>query len=122
MARLRGLDPRLDRLPEGGSIADDVVGSEHQQQRVIARGHGLEGGNGHGRCGVAAHGLQQDRRGIHADLAHLLGHDEAVVFVADQQRRLEICNSLQTLLGLLQQGLFALAREGPVLLRVTRPG
>jgi hypothetical protein len=30
--------------------------------------------------------LQQDRLWLHADLAQLLGNDEAVVFVADQQR------------------------------------
>jgi len=69
---------------EGGSVADHVVGGEHQQQRIVAAGGNLQGGDGHGGCGIAAHRLQQDAGRLHADLAHLLGHDEAVVLVADQ--------------------------------------
>ena len=79
-----------------------MVGGEYQQQRIFATGCGLECGHGHGRGRVAPHGLQQDRAGLNVDLAHLLGHDETVVVVADQQRRRQIVESLQPLLGLLQ--------------------
>jgi hypothetical protein len=84
-------------------------------------GQGLQGRHRYRRCGVAAHGLQQDARRLHADLPHLLGHDEAMVFVADQQRGMQPVDPLQTLNGLLQQGFVRGARQGPVLLGVTGP-
>ena len=63
-----------------------MVCREHQQQGIIPLGRGLQRCNRHRRGGIAANRLQQDRLGLHADLAQLLGHDEAVVFIADQQR------------------------------------
>ena len=98
-----------------------MVGGEHQQQRVIAAGGGLQGGHGYGGGGVTAHGLQQDAGRFDADLAHLLGHDEAVVLVADQQGRRQMRQPLQPLLGLLQQGGVAVAGQGPVLLGIAGP-
>ena len=100
-AGLRFRAPGVDGGAEVGGITDHMVGGEHQQQRVLTTGCGLECGDGHGRSRVAPHGLQQDRAGLLADLAHLLGHDEAVVVVADQQGRRQVVESLQPLLGLL---------------------
>ena len=107
---------------EPGGIGDHVVGGQHQQQRVLAMGRGLQGRDRHGRRGVAAHRFQQDPGRLHTDLAHLLGHDEAVLLVADQQRCPQAVQALQPLLGLLQQGLVAIAGQGPVLLGVGGAG
>ena len=109
------------RGPEALGIANHMVGGEHQQQGVGAAGGGLQGGHRHGRGGVAAARFEQDRRRLGADLAHLLGHDEAVVLVADQQGRRQMRQPLQPLLGLLQQGGVAVAGQGPVLLGITGP-
>ena len=98
-----------------------MVGGEHQQQGVGAAGGGLQGGDCHGRGRVAAARFEQDRRRLRADLAHLLGHDEAVVLVADQQGRRQVGQPAEALLGLLQQGGFAAAGQGPILFRVTSP-
>ena len=84
LAGFSGRDASGNGGAKGGGIPNHVVGGEHQQQGIVAPGGGLQGGHGHGGCGVAAHGLQQDGGGVSADLSHLLGHDEAVVFVADQ--------------------------------------
>jgi hypothetical protein len=120
--------PRLGRrharrhcLTEGRGVADHVVGRQHQQQWILPLGRGLQGRHRHRWTGVAADGLQQDAGELNADLAHLLGHDEAVVLVADQQRRRKPGQTLQALLGLLQQGFFAIAGQGPVLLGVAGP-
>ena len=78
--------PRSHRGAEGGGITDHVVCRQHQQQGIFPMGGGLQRCYRHRRSGIAADRLQQDRLGLHADLAQLLGHDEAVVFIADQQR------------------------------------
>ena len=80
-----------------------MIGCQHQQQRVIAVGRRLQCGHRHRRCGVAPHRLQQDRFRLHADLPHLLCHDEAVVFVADQQGSRQGLEPGEPLLRLLQQ-------------------
>ena len=94
---------------------------QRQQQRVVALGCGLQSRHRHRRRGVAADRLQQDPRQLHADLAHLLGHDEAVALVADQQRRRQAGQPLQPLLRLVQQGLLTVAGQRPVLLGVACP-
>ena len=66
-------------------VANQMVRRQHQQERVIAVGGGLQCGHGHRWSGVASHRLQQDRVGFNAQLAHLFRHDEAVVLIADQQ-------------------------------------
>ena len=121
LAGFSGRDASGDRGAKGGGIPNHVVGGEHQQQRIVAPGGGLQGGHGYGRGGVAADGFQQDGGGVSADLPHLFGHDEAVVFVADQQGRGQAFEPVEPLLGLLQQGFFASASEGPILLGITRP-
>ena len=99
-----------------------MVGRQDQQQGIGAAGGGLQGGDRHGGGGVAAQGFQEDAGGLHADLAQLLSHDEAVILVADQQGRGQLRQALKPLVGLLQQGLIALAGQGPVLLGIAGPG
>jgi len=104
-----------------GSVADHVVGGEHEQQGVSPKAVGMEGRHRDRRSRVAADRLQQDSRRFHTDLAHLLGHDEAVALVADQQRRRQIAEALQPLLRLLQQRVLAFTGQGPILLGVAGP-
>ena len=106
---------------ESLGLVDDVVGGQHQQQRVGAAGAGLEGRHGHGGSGVTTHRLQQNAGGFHVDLAHLLSHDEAVVFVADQQRGRQGRQPLEALVGLLKQRFITAASQGPVLLGIAGP-
>lgn len=68
---------------EGGGVGDDLVGRHHQQDGVAPFLGGDEGGELHGGGGVAAHGLEHDAVCAFADLAQLLGNDEAVFFVGD---------------------------------------
>ena len=77
--------PRRHRGAEGGGIADHVVCRQHKEQGIFPMGGGLQRCYRYRRGGIAANRLQQDRLRLHADLAQLLGHDEAVVFIADQQ-------------------------------------
>jgi hypothetical protein len=62
-----------------------MIGSQDEQEGVITLRCRLKRGDGHRRSGVASHRFEQDRARFYIDLAHLLGHDEAVVLVADQQ-------------------------------------
>jgi hypothetical protein len=80
-------------------VADQMVRRQHQQEGVITIGGGLQCGHGHCWSGVASHWLQQDRVGFNAQLAHLLRHDEAVVFIADQQWSRQCLQPLESLLG-----------------------
>ena len=102
-SRFGGFAAGVDGLAELGGIADQVIRRQHQQQGVLAVGRGLQCGHRHRRGGVAAHRFQQDRIGLHADLPHLFSHDEAVVFIADQQGSCKGVQALKPLLGLLQQ-------------------
>ena len=79
-----GGNGRLNGGPEPFSPLDHMVSGEHQQQGIVSSGAGLQGRHGHGRRRVPPHGFQQDGRRLHADLPHLLGHNEAMVLVADQ--------------------------------------
>ena len=79
----------------GGEMAAYRNLSQHVRVHTLAPtpdggpatgGGGLKRRNRYSWCGVATHWFKQDRTGFHIDLTHLLGHDEAVVFIADQQR------------------------------------
>ena len=65
--------------------------------------------------------LEQDGIRFDADLTHLLRHDEAMVFIADQQRRSEAVQTVQALMGLLQEGGIASTAEWPILLWIACP-
>ena len=69
-------------------LANDVVGREHQHERIavaLGREHGGDRDRG---AGIAAHRLQHDV-GLDAALAQLLGHDEAEIGTGDDDRARE---------------------------------
>ena len=83
-------DGAFDRLHEGGTISHDMVRG-HQQQNAVGIFIGdHQGCDGCGRCGVAPDRLQDD--GLRRDccLTHLLGDQETVFDIADDQRRLKV--------------------------------
>ena len=77
----------LDRLVEALDVADHVVGRHHQQHRIgtVRRSRADRRQRGHrdGRRRVTADGLEDDRRRLAAHPAQLLGDDEAMLLVAD---------------------------------------
>ena len=76
-------------LPAGGAelvgLADDVVGRQHQHDRVRRAASRQHGGDRHGGAGIAPHRLEHDVR-LDAALAQLLGDDEAEVGIGDDDR------------------------------------
>ncbi|MND79398.1 hypothetical protein D3C80_711370 [compost metagenome] len=94
------------RLLEGLLVFQHMIGGEHQQQFVAAVVDQLQGGDAHRRCGIAAEGFEQDRLGGEAQFGELILDDEAVVLVADQQRRLHAFER-QALERLLEQRVLA---------------
>ena len=87
MAGAGGRGRHGDGGAEALRIGDVVVGGQHQHQRVGVAVGQEAGGDGDGRRGVAGRGLEDDGVGGDADLAHLLGDDEAVVVGAIEHRR-----------------------------------
>ncbi len=72
-----------DRLAERGRIADGVVRGQHEKQALWVLRARVECGDGGGRRGVAARGLEDLHRRPHAELVQLLGDNEAMLVVAD---------------------------------------
>jgi hypothetical protein len=70
---------------ERGQVGDEMVRSHHQQDRV-SRLRGEKGGDGQRRRRVSARRLQHDASVPLADRLQLVGDDEAVFRVGDQQR------------------------------------
>ena len=99
-----------------------MVGGQDQQQGVLSAGGGFQSGYGHCRCGIAAHRFKQNGGRFNADLPQLLGHNETVVFVTDEQGWGQAGKAFQPLLGLLQQGLVVVAGKSPILLWVAGAG
>jgi hypothetical protein len=78
----------LHRVGEGHGVGDVVVGRAEQQQRMlVARAQGLQGGQGHGRRGVARRGLEQQSAAL-AVRFDGVGHQEAVLVGRHAHRRL----------------------------------
>jgi hypothetical protein len=77
------------RGAEGSDIAHVVVRRRRQQHRVGAIANGVERGSCQGRCCIAADRLQQQGPVRQAEQAQLLGGDEAIFLVADDNRRAE---------------------------------
>ena len=80
-------DGALDGLAEGGVVLDHVIGRQHQHDGFRVDRLQVVGRRGHRRGGVAADRFEQDAERRDADLAHLLGHHEAVIVAADHQGR-----------------------------------
>ncbi|MNO61273.1 hypothetical protein D3C76_519170 [compost metagenome] len=91
---------------QGFLVVDDVVGGQHQHQLVTAFADQFHGGDGHGRCGIAAEGFHQNALGLQLQVGQLLVDDEAVVLVADHDGRVHPIE-YQAGEGLLEQGVFA---------------
>ena len=113
---------RLHHGPKAFRTTDHVVGGQHQQQGVLAARGSFQSGYGHRRCGIAAHRFKQNGCRFNADLPQLLGHDETVVFVTDEEGWGQAGKPFQPLLGLLQQGFVVVAGKSPVLLWVAGAG
>jgi len=100
---------------EGSRIADHMVSGQHQHQRIIVVSQGMERRQRDCRSRVAAMGFEQNTVRSDAKLVQLLGHDKAVIFVADHQGRKNIQAS-QPLHGFLNQRV--VRRQGQKLLGV----
>jgi hypothetical protein len=82
-------------------VFDQMVRRQHQQDRVLGLGKRLARRQRDGRRSVAPHRLQQDAGLFHAQLAQLLGHQEAMLLIADQLRQRDV-GAFQPRDGLLQ--------------------
>ena len=76
----------MRRVKAGASVTVWSAG-RHHQHRVVAAFERLQRGQRQRRRRVAAHRLEQQRGGGDAQLAQLVEHQEAVLVVADDQRR-----------------------------------
>ncbi len=118
-----GGQARVDGGEEVGLRRDGVVGRHDEDQGVRVLGAGQQGGAGDGGGRVPGGGLQHDGGRRRADLAQLLGDDEAVLGVGHDHDRMEALRIPDPQGGLLQHGArpgqrqellgIALARERP---------
>lgn len=106
----------LRGLHEGRLVQDHVVGREHEQQGIRIAAQRDQGRGGDGGRGVAADGFEHDRRRLDADLAQLLGHEEALFVVGDDDRRDRMRNAREPQRSLLNQR--PVAGEFQILLRI----
>ncbi len=90
---------------QGFLIFDDVVCRQYQHQFVAAFVDQHHRGQGHRRRSVATERFHQDALGFQVPGGQLLVDDEAVLFVADYDRRVHAFEH-QALEGLLEQGVF----------------
>ncbi|MNV20314.1 hypothetical protein D3C71_1112080 [compost metagenome] len=91
---------------QGFLVFQYVVGRQHQHQLVATFIDQHHRGQGHGRRSVATERLHQDALGFQFARCQLLVDDEAVVLVADHDRRVHAFEH-QAFQGLLEQGVFA---------------
>jgi hypothetical protein len=98
-----------------------VVGRQHQHERARILPGQQQGGAGDRRSGIAAaaDGLEHDGRRLASGIAELLGDDETVLLVADDERGGEAAGIAHAGDGLLQQA--ALGGEREKLLRIEGP-
>ncbi len=109
----------LGRIEEGGNVTDDVIGGKHQEHRVRILGGDDQSGDGGGGRGVAAEGFENDVARRNPDLTKLLGDDEAMLGVADDERRQERVLVADALDRLLQER--GLRHQRQQLLRIELP-
>ncbi len=108
----------IDGGDEGGGVGDGVIGRHHQDQRVVRGRDQPERGHGDRRRGVAPHGFEHDRGRRDAGDAKLLGDDEAMLVVGDDDGRREARGVADPQSRLLQQRVRGHERQK--LLRVMR--
>ncbi len=73
---------------ERRGVAHDMVGGQHEHERLRRLRGDMRGRGRHRRPGIAARRLEQDLR-LDADLLKLLAHQEAIVAVGDHHRAAE---------------------------------
>jgi hypothetical protein len=100
-------------------VRDGVVGRHQPQHRVRVGLAQQERGRGDGRRAVARDRLEEDARVRDPRLAQLLGHQESVRLVADDDRRRE-ARPDRARRGLLEHGA-RVADQRPELLRIPLP-
>ncbi|MNT17072.1 hypothetical protein D3C72_1522030 [compost metagenome] len=93
------------RTLQGFLVFQHVVGRQHQHQLVATFIDQHHCGQGYGRRGVATKRLHQDALGFQFACGQLLVDDEAVVLVADHDRRVHAFEH-QAFQGLLEQRVF----------------
>ena len=80
-----------------------MICRQHQQYRVIVLHEGMDCGDRYRRCGVSAERFEDDGQIFDTDLACLLGDDETVFIVADNDRR-AVFQAIDSRQGFLQHG------------------
>ena len=114
---------KLDRICKGAMelrrVDDQMIGGERRDDRIVVVAHQGQRGAGQGRRRAPRGGLEQQRRVLTADLAQLLGSEEAVLLVAHDQGRGAL-DAGKARDGLLQHR--RLAAERKELLRAQLPG
>ena len=123
----RGADGRLQGGRVGLRVGHRLVGRGDDQDGVAAIGRGLQRCQGDGRGGVAASGLQQQRRGLALQFAQLVQHQKAVLFIAHhaglEHRDVVGPQGLQAQVGLLEQALVVVLQDQKLLgVQRTRQG
>ena len=117
-ARASGNFGALDRSAEGIGVGDRVIRRHHQHQRIGLAFGDAQRGNARRRRRVAADRLEQQGFRSRGDLAQLLGDDEAVLLIGNDQRRGEAGLAGDPQHRLLQQA--GIAEERQQLLRIKR--
>jgi len=108
--RLCQRDSLDNGIPEHGSIQNHVIRRHHHQYGIVTLALRPECSQRQRRCRIATKGFKQGFT-LFAKQAHLLGHDEAMVLIANQQRFAEPGNAIQTSHGCLQHRLLADQRQ-----------
>ena len=115
---------RVDSLPnrstEGGSITNDMIRSQDQQQRISTIRHRLQSRHSHRRGRVPPDRFKNHGLGGLSDLTQLFGDHETMSFVADHQRSTQTIEAFQAQHGLLQHG--SLTDQWQQLLRIELTG
>ena len=106
-ALLRTIDGLLQRLPEGGFVADGLVGRRHHEDGVRAILPRRQCRQGQRRRGIAANWFEQESSIVDTCFAQLLLGEKTVFFVANYIRAAGPRHALQTPGGLLEEAVVA---------------
>ena len=98
----RGVRGEPDRAMERCDVADRVVGREHEQQRIGVVLRQCQRSGGDGGCGVATDRFEQQQARLHAEIAELFGDEEAMLLVADHDRRFDAVQAVEACDGFLE--------------------
>ena len=102
-AVLRQWQRLCHRSGEGGGVGDQVVGRQHQQQRIGIVLQCLQRTQRDCRRGVAGQWFQHDRGAFDARFQQLVGGEEAVILAGHHERRGHFRQRAGACNGLLEQ-------------------